>query len=107
MVIYLTISVGVDAIHKLSDLILTQSEVIACKAGTQLIRTDLSTVILIEVGEGRSKMILLQIVVTMETGRNKFCVVDQAVLVGVDDVHGVEKLDICQVDGWDLSETFS
>jgi len=52
LVIYLTISVGVDAIHKLSDLILTQSEVIAGKAGTQLIRTDLSTVILIEVGEG-------------------------------------------------------
>ena len=50
-------------------------------------------------------MTLLKIVVTLEACGDKLGVVNQAVLVGVDNVHGVEDFYVSQGDLIDLLET--
>ena len=50
-------------------------------------------------------MTLLEIVVTLEACGDKLGVVNQAVLVGVDNVHGVEDFYVSQGDLIDLLET--
>ena len=50
-------------------------------------------------------MTLLEIVVTLEACGDKLGVVNQAVLVGVDNVHGVEDFYVSKGDIIDLLET--
>ena len=102
MVVDLTVTIFVNALQQLLDLLLAEREVVALQAHAELIRADLPAIVLIEVGEGRAQVTFLQVVVGLQARGDKLCVVDQAVLVRVDHVHGVEQLGLCQVDLIDL-----
>ena len=68
-------------------MLLVESEVVTGEAGTKLVLTDLAAVVLVEVCKGRSKMILLQVIVAVKACCNKFGVVNEAVTIGVNDSH--------------------
>ena len=105
MVVDLTVTIGVNTFKQLLDLLLTQGEIIALEAHTKLIRTNITAIVLIKVGEGRSQVTLLQIVVRLEAGGDELGVVDETVLVRVDNVHCVKKLRLGQVNVIDLLHT--
>ena len=93
-VVDLAIAICVHSLKQLLDHLFCEQEVLALQGRTQLILADLSAVIRVEEGEGGSQMALLQVVVTLETRCDELSVVDHAVLVRVDDVHGVEDLNV-------------
>lgn len=81
VVVDLTVTIGVNSLEQLLDLFLAEREVVALQAHTQLIRAYSSTIVLVEVGKGRTQVALLQIVVGLQTRGNEFSVVDKTVLV--------------------------
>ena len=76
------------------NLLLREQEIFALQGRAQLFLADLPAVIRVEEGEGSSQVTLLQVVVTLEASSDELSVVDHAVLVGVDDVHGVEDFNV-------------
>lgn len=102
MIVDLAVTVCIDAFQQDLDLLLTKREVVAGQALAQLIRTDRSAVVLIEVGKGGFQVVFLQVVVTLQAGSNELGVVDEAILVGIDHGHGVEDLVLVDVDLGDL-----
>ena len=104
-VVNLAVAIGVHTVEKLNNLLLAQSKVIVGQALTQLRLADRAIVVLIEVGKGRAQMALVQIVVALKASCNELCVIDQAVLVRINHVHGVQHLLLRDVDLRDLVKT--
>lgn len=101
-VVNLSITIGVDALQQLLDLLFIEGEVVTRKALAQLFCANSSTIILVKVGERRPQVTLLKIVVGLEAGGNELGIVNQAVLVRVNNAHGVKKFTLSQVDVLDF-----
>lgn len=104
VVVDLSVAIGVDTVEQLLNLLVVEREVVRLEAQLQLFGADRAAVVLVEVGEGRTQVVLLQVVVTLQARRDELRVVDEAVLVGVDDVHGVEDFVLVELDLGDLFE---
>lgn len=77
----MSIVIGIHAIEELVNLFLRKCEIITLQARSEFVLADVSAVVLVKVGEGRTQVVFLQVVVALETGRNELGIIDKSVLI--------------------------
>jgi hypothetical protein len=76
VVVHLSVVIRIHSLQHFVDLILAQSKVLTCETLAQLLPADRATPVLVEVGEGGTQVVLLQVGLAVHAGRNKLSVVN-------------------------------
>ena len=87
MVVDLSIVIGIHATEELVYLLLTQSEIVILQTHSEFILAYGSAVVLVEVAEGGTQVILLQVVIALEASCDELTVINQTILVCIDHGH--------------------
>lgn len=91
-VVDFAVVVDVYALDELVNLVIAEGELVALETLPKFFLTDGSVAVFVEVRESSPQLSVLQVVVTVKTGRDELRVINQSVLVGVDDLHGVDDI---------------
>lgn len=89
LVVYESILVLVDLAYQLVHLLVRHRLVLALQAEPQLLRRDGARVVLVEILKGLLDLLLLRVILGVHARCDELRVVDDAVVVRVDDFHGL------------------